>query len=45
MNNSQATIGEIAAADFRKVHLLDKYGIDFCCGGEKTLQQACQERE
>lgn len=44
MNQIHTTIGEIAAADFRKVHILNKYGIDFCCGGKKTLQQACQEK-
>jgi regulator of cell morphogenesis and NO signaling len=37
------TVGELAAADVRKAEVFKKYGIDFCCGGKKTLQQACAE--
>lgn len=37
------TVGEIAAADVRKAEVFKKYGIDFCCGGKKTLKQACQD--
>lgn len=40
----QATIGEIAAADLRKAQVFRKYGIDFCCGGKKTLKQVCSEK-
>lgn len=38
------TIGEIVAEDFRKAEVFNKYGIDFCCGGGKTLSQACAEQ-
>jgi len=38
-----ATVGELAAADIRKAEVFKKYGIDFCCGGKKTLKQACVE--
>lgn len=38
------TIGEITAADFRKAEVFKKYGIDFCCGGRKTIDQACREK-
>lgn len=37
------TVGEIAAADIRKAEVFKKYGIDFCCGGKKSLKQACEE--
>lgn len=37
------TIGEIAAKDMKKVKVFMKYRIDFCCGGKKTIQEACQE--
>jgi regulator of cell morphogenesis and NO signaling len=38
------TIGEIAAKDLRKAEVFKKYGIDFCCGGKKTLKQVCDEK-
>ncbi|HRO41570.1 MAG TPA: iron-sulfur cluster repair di-iron protein [Flavipsychrobacter sp.] len=38
------TVGEIAAKDMRKAELLKKLGIDFCCGGKKSLEEACQEK-
>lgn len=38
------TIGEIAANDLKKVKVFMKYGIDFCCGGNKTLKEACEEK-
>jgi len=36
-----ATIGELVAADFRKAEVFRKFGLDFCCGGKKSLSQAC----
>ncbi|MGZ3880434.1 MAG: iron-sulfur cluster repair di-iron protein [Flavisolibacter sp.] len=38
------TVGEIAAKDIRKAEVFRKYGIDFCCGGKKSLKQACEEK-
>src|SRR5688572_19467030 len=38
------TIGEIAAADIRKAEVFRKYGIDFCCGGKRSLKQVCEEK-
>ncbi|GAA4334616.1 iron-sulfur cluster repair di-iron protein [Flaviaesturariibacter amylovorans] len=38
------TIGEIAAKDLRKAKVFRKYGIDFCCGGKKSLSQTCAEK-
>lgn len=37
---AQETVGSIAAKDFRKADVFKKLGIDFCCGGKKTLQEA-----
>lgn len=38
------TVGEIAAKDMRKAELLKSLGIDFCCGGKRSLEEACQEK-
>jgi regulator of cell morphogenesis and NO signaling len=38
------TIGQIAAKDLRKAEVFKKYGIDFCCGGKKTVREVCAEK-
>lgn len=38
------TIGEIAADDYRKALIFKKYGLDFCCGGKKTLEEAAKTK-
>lgn len=38
------TLGEIAAKDLRKAEVFKKLGLDFCCGGKKTLEEACLEK-
>ncbi len=42
--DSKETIGQIAASDLRKAEVFKKYGIDFCCGGKKSLRQVCDEK-
>lgn len=42
--NGEPTIGEMAAADYRKAEVFRKYGIDFCCGGKKTLEKVCEKK-
>lgn len=37
-------IGEIVAKDIRKAEVFRKFGIDFCCGGKKTVEKACREK-
>jgi len=37
------TVGSLAAKDIRKAEVFKKFGIDFCCGGKKSLQVACKE--
>ncbi len=39
---SPGTIGEIVAEDYRTAAVFEKYGIDFCCGGQVPLAAACQ---
>lgn len=40
----EATIGELVTKDFRKAEVFKKYGLDFCCGGKKTLTEACKKK-
>ena len=40
----QTTIGELVAADYRKAAVFSKFGLDFCCGGKKSLKDACHEK-
>lgn len=40
----EETLGQIAAKDLRKAQIFKKYGLDFCCGGKKTVKEACAEK-
>src|SRR5690606_38031839 len=42
-SGDQETIGEIAAKDLRKAQILKDKGIDFSCGGNKTLKEAAAD--
>lgn len=39
------TIGELVAKDFRRAEIFKKYNLDFCCGGKKTVTQACADKK
>ena len=41
---NEETLGELVAKDLRKAQVFKKYGLDFCCGGKKTVQEACAEK-
>jgi regulator of cell morphogenesis and NO signaling len=43
-SNIGLTIGEIVANDFRAASMFKEAGIDFCCGGNKSLTEACIEK-
>lgn len=40
----KAAIGDIVTNDFRAAALFKKAGLDFCCGGKKSLSEACAEK-
>lgn len=39
---STTSIGEIVATDFRTAAIFEQFGIDFCCGGRRPLDEACR---
>lgn len=42
--DSGETIGEMVTKDYRKAQVFKKFGIDFCCGGKKTLEEVCRTK-
>ena len=36
------TVGEVVASDFRTAAVFQRFGIDFCCGGRRSLAVACK---
>lgn len=40
----QTTIGEYVAKDFRTAAIFSKYSIDFCCKGNRTIEEACENK-
>lgn len=44
MNNLMTkSLAQIVNADHRAANVFEKYKLDFCCKGKRTLQQACAE--
>lgn len=39
-----ATLKEIVTADFRAAAIFEKYSLDFCCRGGKTIHEACSDK-
>ena len=40
---THTTIGAIVADDFRTAAVFERFGIDFCCGGGRSFDEACLE--
>jgi regulator of cell morphogenesis and NO signaling len=38
-------IGEIVTHDFRAAEIFKNFGIDFCCGGNQSLEEACKGKD
>ena len=37
------TIGDFVAKDYRTAAIFSKYGIDFCCKGQRTIDEVCSK--
>ena len=44
MNIQNRTLRDIVSENFNAAVLLDAYGLDYCCNGGQTLEDACSER-
>ena len=45
MISTSATIGELVVERAERAMLFERLGLDYCCGGDRTLAAACAERE
>lgn len=44
LDHTAETIGEIVTKDYRKAQVFKSFGIDFCCGGKKTIAEVCYSK-
>lgn len=44
MDQENITIGQIVAQDYRMAKVFQKYSIDYCSQGRKTIKTACHEK-
>lgn len=40
----ESIVGQIVAQDYRTATLFKNYGIDFCCNGNRTLEDVCSQK-
>ncbi len=41
MIQKENKIGEVVAGNFHTAKIFESYGLDFCCGGKKSIEDAC----
>lgn len=41
---ASVTLADIVAKDYQAAAILERHGLDFCCGGRVSLADACRER-
>ncbi len=44
VNFGKLTVGEVVTDDFRTATIFRENGIDFCCGGKQSLEEACNDK-
>ena len=40
---SKSIVGDIVADNYKTAEIFKKYHIDFCCGGQQTIEEACDK--
>ncbi|MFZ1496963.1 MAG: iron-sulfur cluster repair di-iron protein [Saprospiraceae bacterium] len=43
--HENSIIGELVAQDYRTASVFKKYGIDFCCQGNRTINDVCETKK
>ena len=38
-------VGDLVAKDYRTATVFKQNGIDFCCNGNRTLEEVCKQKE
>lgn len=44
MTKPNQTLAEVVMNDVSRARVLDRIGLDYCCGGDETLDHACQRQ-
>jgi regulator of cell morphogenesis and NO signaling len=44
-NIKDLSLGQIVTLNYKAADIFDKYKLDFCCKGKRTLTQACAEKQ
>lgn len=44
MIDPRTPVGRLVAEQPGRAEVLDRYGIDYCCGGKRPLERACREK-
>src|SRR5690554_407999 len=42
---ANANIGELVARDYRTASVFQSYGIDFCCRGNRSIEEVCSKQD
>lgn len=44
-NLSNTSVGDVVAKNYKSAEIFSKYGIDFCCGGGISIEEACKKKQ
>lgn len=42
---TRTSLGDLVVDDTRRAKIFEQLGIDYCCGGDRSLEEACREHE